>query len=583
MGSPTPTGLVNYSVSVDGNELSADFEIAGITTYKGVNKIPYAKIIVVDGSVAEQTFAASSADDLVPGKSVEIKAGYGTDLSTIFKGIIIKHSIKINQDKSLLIIDCRDKNIKLTLNRDTQVFEDQADSDIISTVVSALGLSATVDSTDYSHPKVYKFDALDWDFIVTRAEMNSMLVIADDGDLSVKKPDMSGEASLTLEYGNHIYELESDIDAKTQLSSVSSKSWDIGSQATTSGSSSDSGIPEIGNLQSSDLADVVSPSEFNMLHSGQLASDELTAWSSAKLFKAKMSKICGRVKCAGYSGVKVGDILELKSLGDRFSGKHFVAAVRHDITEGNWFTSVQFGINPEWFTDHIDINTKSASGLIPAVHGLQIAKVKALQDDPDGELRIQVNLPMVDDDNTVWARMAFADAGDSRGICFRPEIDDEVIVGFFNDDIRFPVVLGSLYSSSASAPVDASDDNNTRGIYTKSGIKIEFDDENTVLSIETPAGNKITLTDQDSELDIEDQNGNTIKLSSSGIDINSCSDLNVSAQGAVNISTASGDASISGMNVTVSAQSQLTASGNSSAEVSSPSQTSIKGGIVQIN
>lgn len=583
MPKPTPTGLVNYSILIEGSELAGTFEINSIVTYKGVNKIPFAKIILLDGSVSAQDFDASSGENFVPGKKIEIKAGWDSELTTVFKGIVVKHSIKINESDSFLIIECKDECVKLSLSQDNQTFEKQTDDKIINAVVSNAGLSATIDSTTYEHPKMFKYDCSDWDFILMRADYNSLLVIADDGDLSIKTPELSGEAALTLEYGNTIYNLESEMDASTQLSSVSGKSWDISNQATVSKDGTDPSLSTAGNITSSDLADVASPDSITLLHSGSLEEDELDAWGKAKLFKSQMSKIQGRVKCDGFADIKPGNILELKNLGDRFNGNHFVSAVRHEIFEGEWFTHIQFGMDPRWFCEQYELNSKPAAGLTPPIYGLQIAKVKAIQDDPDEQLRIQVNLPMVDDENTVWARMAFADAGDSRGICFRPEIDDEVVVGFLNNDSRFPLILGTLYSKSVSAPVEASDDNNIKGIYTKSGISVEFDDEKVVFSIQTPNGNTFTVSDNDQKIDLTDQNGNEVTLNSDGITLKSAKDVQISAQGNISLETSMGDVTISGNNVSANGQTSLKAAGGTSTEVSSSGSTSIKGSIVQIN
>ncbi len=59
-----------------------------------------------------------------------------------------------------------------------------------------------------------------------------------------------------------------------------------------------------------------------------------------------------------------------------------------------------------------------------------------LEGDPDGQDRILVRLPMIDNDANgdldegwpVWMRAT------TGGAFFRPEVGDEVIVGFINDD-----------------------------------------------------------------------------------------------------------------------------------------------------
>jgi uncharacterized protein involved in type VI secretion and phage assembly len=80
------------------------------------------------------------------------------------------------------------------------------------------------------------------------------------------------------------------------------------------------------------------------------------------------------------------------------------------------------------------------------VQGLQFGLVTQIENDPDGEFRIQVRLPVIDLQSPgIWARVATLDAGQDRGTFFLPEIDDEVIVGFVNDDPRDAVVLGMLH------------------------------------------------------------------------------------------------------------------------------------------
>ena len=76
---------------------------------------------------------------------------------------------------------------------------------------------------------------------------------------------------------------------------------------------------------------------------------------------------------------------------------------------------------------------------------------------PDGEDRVQVRVPVINSqDDGLWARVATLDAGENRGSFFRPEIGDEVVLGFLNDDPRDPIILGMLNSSAKPAPITAS-------------------------------------------------------------------------------------------------------------------------------
>ena len=220
-----------------------------------------------------------------------------------------------------------------------------------------------------------------------------------------------------------------------------------------------------------------------------------------------------------------------------------------------------------------DISTDPADGAMGATHGLQVAVVVALEGDPEGEERIQVNL-MGEDTAPVWARVAAPYAGEGRGLVFLPEIGDEVIVGFMGGNPSEAVVLGSLHSSGAASPTEKSDDNNIKGMVTREGIRLEFDDEKKHVVVETPGGNRITVSDDEGGILLEDGNGNKVTLSSDGILLDSAKDVSVKAKG---------DVKIEGTNITLSANAQLSAKGNGSAEISSSGNTVVKGSLVQIN
>jgi uncharacterized protein involved in type VI secretion and phage assembly len=184
-----------------------------------------------------------------------------------------------------------------------------------------------------------------------------------------------------------------------------------------------------------------------------------------------------------------------------------------------------------------------AAGLLPAVSGLQIGVVAPFEEDPENELRVKVILPGVDakQDKAVWARLAAPDAGKARGYFFRPEPKDEVVVGFFNDDPRRPVILGALFGSK-NAPPDAmgkpSKKNDKSGIVTKFGTKITLldpDKNKASVSIETANKNKLVIDDSEKSVLLSDQHGNSITMGEKGIEIKSKKDLSLKIQGDVKI------------------------------------------------
>ncbi|MGB1014035.1 MAG: phage baseplate assembly protein V, partial [Nannocystaceae bacterium] len=128
--------------------------------------------------------------------------------------------------------------------------------------------------------------------------------------------------------------------------------------------------------------------------------------------------------------------------------------------------------------------------------------------------------------------------GPERGYVFRPEVGDEVVLGFLGGDPRQAVILGSLFSKKNIPPVAKIDaDNKLRGIVSKSGIAIALiDEEKPTVSITTPGGHSLTMSEDAQAIEIVDLNGNSIKLDAAGITLKSAKDVivegaNITLQG----------------------------------------------------
>lgn len=511
-----------FKILVEGAEINSTYQVMNISVTKEYNKITQAEINILDGNVSSEDFEISNTDDFIVGKNVEIQAGYQGEDSTIFKGVIVKHGIKVMRNEgSLLNITLKNKAYKSALTRNNIVFNEKSDSEIIEEIIDKYGLDKDVDPTDVSHESLMQFNCSDWDFINMRAEANSGLVFTHDDKIVVKKPDISADAKLTLSYGSSILEFEAEMDARTSFQNYKATSWDYSSQELTEiQQSGESNEIEQGNITASNIATVLSQEQYNVnINSALKDNGEIDKFTESLIQKNNFSRIRGRVKSIGYADINPGDVIELTGVGDRFNGKTLVSAVSHAINGGHWITNIQFGLDNKTFAERFDnIIDRKANGLLPAIHGLQIGKVMQLQDDPLGEHRILIKLPIItDSDNTFWARVSTLDAGNNRGTFFRPEIDDEVIVGFIDDNPGCAVVLGMLNSSALPAPVTAEDANNIKGIYTREQMKMEFDDDKKSIAVETPNGNKINISEEDQKILIEDQSGNKITLDTNGI------------------------------------------------------------------
>lgn len=126
--------------------------------------------------------------------------------------------------------------------------------------------------------------------------------------------------------------------------------------------------------------------------------------------------------------------------------------------------------------------------------GISYATVRSLGDDG---LELDYLSTSMDAPSTP-ARLSTPMAGGGRGAFFRPEVGDEVVVGFEAGDINRPVVLGSVWNDQQQPPstADTSSTNNTRTIMSRAGHHITLDDSagGGGVTIKTSGGFEISIS-----------------------------------------------------------------------------------------
>lgn len=573
---PRAHDVVTLTIRVDGSELPGTVPILGVEVVNQANRIPYARLRIGDGDPASGDFTQSSGELFVPGHEVELLAGYHGKTDLVFSGIILCQRLVVRRDTSWLELDCRDPAFKMTLVRRNRHFEDASDSDVTETLLGEYDLTADIAATDVVHPQLLQYQATDWDFMLSRLESAGQICLVDAGTVRSVKPSLSGEPVADIGYGVTILELDAELDARSQTGGVRALAWDSAGQELQEAEAVDPGWAGSGNLTATELSDASGREEDLLWHGGSLANDALQAWADGALLRSRLAAARGRVRFQGLAAVRPGSVVQLSRLSDRFNGKIYVTGVRHEFSGNNWSTDAEFGLSRESPAERMAISHLPAAGLAPAINGLQVGIVTQLADDPAGEHRIRVKIPLAGmDEQGVWARVATLDAGDQRGTFFRPEVDDEVVLGFFHSDPAQPVVLGMLHSSAKPPPLEATEDNYQKAFFSSSGISLLFDDDKKAITLETPGGNRLILSDDDGGISLEDQNGNKLVLSGDGIAL-------TSDKKAVTLK-AKTDLTAEATNAEFKASGSLKAQGTSTAEISSSGTLTVKGGTVMIN
>ncbi len=589
------SSLATFSITSDGQEIPKAFQVVSIDTWSAVNRLPRAQLVLFDGSPSKSTFEISSLDTFLPGKKIDVALGYEGKNTRVFRGVVVKQGIEIDRSQgSKLVVEVVDEVIKMTLARKNAVFEKFKDSSLIGKLLGDNGLGKKITATTVEHPEIVQYYASDWDLMLMRSEQNGFVVIPEAGTVTVGPPDTSQSPDLVVKYGDSILDLEAEMDAATQLdkSAITSTSWDVATQKLAEAGPGTVTVKEPGNVSSDKLAEVFKVKKFLQQTGGTVAEPSLKEWSSAELQRSKLSKIRGWVRFQGSALAQTGKTLELAGLGPRFNGSVYLSGVHHSMTEGRWTTTADFGLTARWFAATApEIAAPEASGQLPPIEGLQTGIVKKIVKDPAGEFRVFVQLPLLQAGSKgVWARLGTFYGSDKVGAVFYPEVNDEVVLGFMNEDPRYPVILGSVFSKKHSPPYPPDDKNSKKAIVTKSKLEITFDDKDKILEIRTPGKHIIKMDDKSGALSIRDSNKNNITLSKGGITLDSASNIKIKAKSAITLDAgtnlklaAKANASLEGLQVANKAKSKFSAKGNATAEVTSTGMLTVRGSLVKIN
>ena len=114
-----------------------------------------------------------------------------------------------------------------------------------------------------------------------------------------------------------------------------------------------------------------------------------------------------------------------------------------------------------------------------------------------GQARVKVRIPTLSAFEP-WARLCAIGAGSSRGFIWVPQIDDEVLVAFNQNDERDAYVLGGLWSTLDRPPLVIPTDFLIKrviktGMAGGLGHEIEFDDALQSITITSSTKQKITI------------------------------------------------------------------------------------------
>jgi uncharacterized protein involved in type VI secretion and phage assembly len=509
------------------------------------------------------------------GAAVSVSLGYHDALSEVFSGIVTAVTAHFGTGGSgaTVQVEARSRSVLLAFPRPT-VIDDTTDGDVATELAKQAALDAdTVDGM--SHPVVH-VGARPWTYLVDRAHALGWVTYV-RGTVLVHRPPAESENPVRLEWNRNLTELHLAQDLLTANPSSEVTGWDVqAAEVVTAQSDAARLALDVGSRSTHaaaySAAKVSAPPALDESGADRSAA-EADARAEGSVRRAEQRFASGAAVLRGTPALRCDSWATVSGVEDRFAGAYYVSGVRHRLSRSGYTTEVQLGTPPRLLPPAPETGAASA-----AATTLLVGQVADLAD-PDGLDRVGVSLRWrTSAPQTVWARIATSDAGDSTGAVFTPEVGTDVVLGFLGGSWTEPVVLGTLWNGATARPVPVTHENETRGIFTRGGHSLVFDDASPGgVTVTTGDGRSVALSDKDERITLDDgPSGNSIELSGSGIVI-------AATKGDITLETASGSVKVSAMSLDAALTGTAKISSSAKFDISASGPLALTGALVKIN
>jgi phage protein D len=435
------------------------------------------------------------------GDAVEVSAQVGSTVTKLFAGEVIALGADQRADsRHELVVEAMDRSHRLSGALTPKTYLKQKYSDIASTIAQAHGLRAKCTATSIRHDYLLQ-TVTDRAFLTFMADDIGYEWFVDGAELVFRPRPDPAAAAVTLKWSTNLTRFEARAVATDVATSITVRGWNNVTTEGVSGQTPTSTTNPTLIGTTAPIAKTVldKATQFgkavNLIPGAVQDAAEATLRSKAIAADLQGSMMRASGEADASPGLKPGIWVEVAECGVSVSGKYYITECEH-----------VFGVR-QTFRTRFKMSGRHAAGLAASAErqprafgqiGLVIGIVTNIKDTEGGSQRVRVKFPAMPDLESAWARVVTMGAGGGRGgLEMRPEVNDEVLVGFEQGDLRRPFVLGGLLGKNDKdvlAVVNGAGKVANRGIRTRTGNTFVMSDG------DDAAGNRhITFTTADTK------------------------------------------------------------------------------------
>lgn len=405
----------------------------------------------------------------------------------IFSGIITSSNMTVVKGRATISLTLKHQLVRLDSVIRSRVFSDKTDKEIIQELFSASAIEMKNNvNMNLRHEQRIQYQCSDWMMLRYSLETYGAWLIAQPNSIKIVKPELASQPHhlLEAEDGTLVEEAKWNFSAIDMPANIKLRSWDIDLQST---SSVQAIKPKLG-------SGALDPGKIKKLNNNfwewgygsSLSNEELKLVADRHMSMLWLRCTNGRYTVQGSMRYQLGQTLQLSGFGTCFDGAGIITGLKHTITASKWTTSVLLG----------EDGIGSIAPHFPQLTGLQTAVVAVYDnDDPKKLYRIRIHLNAMDSDknkNQMWARFAMPYATKESSFFCYPEPGDEVVVGFFEDNPSYPVILGAMHNPERAPALKPSSNNGLKG-WVIGDMKLIINSKDKSLILQAGESSVVTL------------------------------------------------------------------------------------------
>ncbi len=387
------------------------------------------------------------SDIFTLGKPVEISVKGANGTAKLMEGEItaIEPEFTRKGDPTLRVMGY-DRCHRLNREKKTCSFNQMTDSDIATKIARKVGLKPKTDNTREVHEYVLQDNQTDWEFLWDRAQRIGFRVFVEGDELHFRKVPQSNGKMPVLDWGDTLIEFTPRLSSARQVTEVIVRGWDPREKKGIVGRATKAeDTPDIEDRKHREPGGDAAQKAFGV--GGKEVIEDRPVATQAEA-DALAQSICDEIGqdfitadgvCSGNPDVQAGAMIQLKSVGERFSGKYRVSHALHRYEAEGYTTEFTIGGRHGNTLGEL-LAPKKVESHSPMV-GTVTNNV-----DLEGLHRVKVQLPSRGDQELDWARLVAPGAGKDKGLTWLPDVGDEVLVVFEHEDIHRPFVVGGVWN-----------------------------------------------------------------------------------------------------------------------------------------